>query len=183
MTAHRGSFGFVAGALGACLLLASPAQAMSKIERVVSPGGIEAWLVQERSVPLIALEFSFKGGANQDPAGKPGEFRAAALTHVVERPHHIRHRRVEALHRLFKCLSLRVGALAGDRIQRPSKLAQELSVRTIHRVPQLPVIPTLIRRRSPVVDPRRSRAGRRPGARIRMRRRRYRCRRSARCAL
>jgi len=28
--------------------------------------------VREPSVPLIAMEFAFKGGANQDPAGKPG---------------------------------------------------------------------------------------------------------------
>ena len=42
------------------------------IERVVSPGGIEAWLVREPSVPLIAVDFAFRGGANQDPADKPG---------------------------------------------------------------------------------------------------------------
>jgi len=47
------------------------------IERVVSPGGIEAWLVRERAVPLIAVEFAFAGGAAQDPAGKAG---TAALT-------------------------------------------------------------------------------------------------------
>ncbi len=80
MTLHRNSFGFVA-AVGALLLLAPSAQAMTKIERVVSPGGIEAWLVREPSVPLIALEFSFKGGANQDPVDKPGVsyMMAAAL--------------------------------------------------------------------------------------------------------
>ena len=80
MTLHRTSFGFAA-ALGALLLLAPQAQAMTKIERVVSPGGIEAWLVREPSVPLIALEFSFKGGANQDPVDKPGVsyMMAAAL--------------------------------------------------------------------------------------------------------
>lgn len=79
MTLHRFSFGFVAALSGALLL--TPAQATSKIERVVSPGGIEAWLVRESSVPLIALEFSFKGGANQDPANKPGVsyMMAAAL--------------------------------------------------------------------------------------------------------
>ncbi len=44
----------------------------TKIERVVSPGGIEAWLVRDSSVPLISLEFAVKGGANQDPAVKPG---------------------------------------------------------------------------------------------------------------
>jgi zinc protease len=82
MTAHRVWVGFLAGVLGASLLLPSPpAAAMAKIERVVSPGGIEAWLVREASVPLIALEFSFKGGANQDPPGKPGVayMTAAAL--------------------------------------------------------------------------------------------------------
>jgi zinc protease len=48
-----------------------PADA-TNIERVVSPGGIEAWLVHEPSVPLLAMEFAFAGGTAQDPAGKPG---------------------------------------------------------------------------------------------------------------
>lgn len=56
----------------AALALAAPAQAATKIERVVSPGGIEAWLVSDSSVPLIAMNFAFQGGANQDPIGKPG---------------------------------------------------------------------------------------------------------------
>ena len=51
--------------------LAAPAHA-TKIERVVSPGGIEAWLVQDKTVPLIALDFAFLGGATQDPADKAG---------------------------------------------------------------------------------------------------------------
>lgn len=58
----------------ACLLLlvvAVPAGATT-IQRVVSPKGIEAWLVEEHAVPLIAISFSFTGGASQDPAGKPG---------------------------------------------------------------------------------------------------------------
>src|SRR5262249_2773452 len=42
------------------------------VERVVSAGGIEAWLVHERAVPLIAVEFAFVGGAVQDPPGKAG---------------------------------------------------------------------------------------------------------------
>jgi zinc protease len=49
----------------------SPAGATT-IERIVSPGGIEAWLVRDNSVPLIALDFAFHGGATQDPANKPG---------------------------------------------------------------------------------------------------------------
>ena len=42
------------------------------IERIVSPGGIEAWLVHETAVPLITVNFAFAGGGAQDPAGKAG---------------------------------------------------------------------------------------------------------------
>jgi len=48
------------------------AQAATKIERVISPGGIEAWLVREPSVPLVAIDFSFTGGSSQVPANKAG---------------------------------------------------------------------------------------------------------------
>jgi len=54
------------------LSAASPAPAASKIQAIVSPGGIKAWLVREPSVPMVALDFAFTGGANADPAGKPG---------------------------------------------------------------------------------------------------------------
>jgi zinc protease len=52
------------------LWFATPADAA--IQRVVTPSGIEAWLVQEKSIPLVALDFAFTGGANQDPKDKPG---------------------------------------------------------------------------------------------------------------
>jgi zinc protease len=42
------------------------------VERILSPGGIEAWLVEDYAVPLIAVDFAFRGGAAQDPAGQPG---------------------------------------------------------------------------------------------------------------
>ena len=61
--------------LAACalLLLASTAsQAAAKIQRLVSPGGIEAWFVQDATVPLIAMEYAFSGGSTQDPPGKSG---------------------------------------------------------------------------------------------------------------
>lgn len=51
--------------------LAAPARA-TEIQRVVSPGGIEAWLVEEHAVPLISVQIAFKGGATQDPDGKEG---------------------------------------------------------------------------------------------------------------
>ena len=43
-----------------------------EIERVVSEGGIEAWLVEDHSVPIIAVSVAFDGGAALDPAGKEG---------------------------------------------------------------------------------------------------------------
>jgi zinc protease len=58
--------------LVAATLMAPLAAKATTIQRVVSPGGIEAWLVQDPSVPLIAFDFSFRGGANQDPVDKPG---------------------------------------------------------------------------------------------------------------
>ena len=39
------------------LLALVPAQA-TNIQRVVSPGGIEAWLVQDATVPIIAMEYA-----------------------------------------------------------------------------------------------------------------------------
>src|ERR1700688_4200621 len=62
--------------LMACLALtpfsATPSHAAAKIQHLVSPGGIEAWFVQDATVPLIAMEYAFGGGATQDPADKPG---------------------------------------------------------------------------------------------------------------
>lgn len=49
----------------------TPASAMN-IQTVKSPGGIEAWLVEDKSVPLVALRFAFSGGNTQDPVGKTG---------------------------------------------------------------------------------------------------------------
>jgi zinc protease len=61
----------VVAAVLALPLFAAPAFATT-IERVVSPGGIEAWLVHEPAVPMIAVDFAFGGGGVQDPAGKAG---------------------------------------------------------------------------------------------------------------
>jgi len=66
-------------AIALAVLGASAAPAFATtIERVVSPGGIEAWLVREPAVPLIAVDFAFVGGAVQDPAGKAGTANLAA---------------------------------------------------------------------------------------------------------
>ena len=42
------------------------------IQPVVSPGGIKAWLVRDTSVPVLSIEFSFRGGRTYDPANKAG---------------------------------------------------------------------------------------------------------------
>ena len=44
----------------------------STVQQVVSPGGIRAWLVEDYTVPLVALELAFLGGAAQDPPALPG---------------------------------------------------------------------------------------------------------------
>jgi zinc protease len=67
----------LAAAIAATSIMFAASAGATTIERVVSPGGIEAWLVHERAVPLIAVEFAFAGGAVQDPPGKAG---TAALT-------------------------------------------------------------------------------------------------------
>lgn len=49
------------------LISASAAQSQSsRITEVTSPGGIKAWLVHDTTLPLIAMEFAFLGGASQD---------------------------------------------------------------------------------------------------------------------
>ena len=51
------------------LVTAAPAYAVT-VERVVSPGGIEAWLVQDHSNPIISLSMAMRGGASVE--AKPG---------------------------------------------------------------------------------------------------------------
>ncbi len=64
--------------------LYSPAQARDKvldIQEITSEGGIKAWLVEDHSVPVISLKFSFKGaGAALDPEDKQGLSRMASNT-------------------------------------------------------------------------------------------------------
>ena len=54
------------------LALAAPALAEVEIEEVTSPGGIDAWLVEEPSIPFVALELRFMGGASLDEPGHRG---------------------------------------------------------------------------------------------------------------
>ncbi len=53
-------------------LWATAGQAAVEIQEVTSPGGIEAWLVEEHSIPFTALQITVRGGANLDREGKRG---------------------------------------------------------------------------------------------------------------
>lgn len=67
---------------GAAVAMAAPAARAMTIERLVSAGGIEAWLVRDHTLPLIAVEFAFLGSADQDPMDKPGV--ATMATHLLD---------------------------------------------------------------------------------------------------
>lgn len=59
-------------ALSFLMTFAPLAQAAVKIQEVKSDKGITAWLVEDYSVPVVAIQFAFGGGSAQDPAGKEG---------------------------------------------------------------------------------------------------------------
>ncbi|KAB7614306.1 insulinase family protein [Amylibacter sp. SFDW26] len=46
--------------------------AETNIQEITSKGGITVWLVDEPSIPFVALEVAFKGGASLDDADKMG---------------------------------------------------------------------------------------------------------------
>ncbi len=56
-----------AGLAAALSLWSLAARAAVEIQEVTSPGGLKAWLVEERSLPFTALEIRIRGGANLDP--------------------------------------------------------------------------------------------------------------------
>jgi zinc protease len=69
--------------LGLLALFAPPALAQAPrgearaafavdVQRVVSPGGIEAWLVSDSTVPMIVVRAYWRGGAALEPADKLG---------------------------------------------------------------------------------------------------------------
>ena len=63
--------GLAGAVLALLVVVAAPARAV-EVERVVSPGGIEAWLVEDHAAPIITLKLALRGGAALDPVGKEG---------------------------------------------------------------------------------------------------------------
>ncbi|SDH68448.1 M16 family metallopeptidase [Roseospirillum parvum] len=68
----------------ACLLLlavAAPARAEVAVTEVRGPeSGVTAWLVEDRTAPVVSLALAFTGGAALDPAEKAGRARLLAGT-------------------------------------------------------------------------------------------------------
>lgn len=64
----------------ALVFLFAPAAALAQargdyavhVERVISPGGIEAWLVSDSTVPMIVLRAFWRGGSAGEPAERTG---------------------------------------------------------------------------------------------------------------
>jgi zinc protease len=70
-------FAIIAAAAVAAVATAAPAAAID-VKQVQSPGGIKAWLVQDRSTPIISISFAWRAGSVYDPKGKGGTARLVA---------------------------------------------------------------------------------------------------------
>ncbi|MEM7059923.1 MAG: pitrilysin family protein [Pseudomonadota bacterium] len=53
-------------------LISSPALADFQIQDLSSPNGKSFWLVEEPSIPIVAIEIGFKGGSRLDPREQTG---------------------------------------------------------------------------------------------------------------
>jgi len=49
------------------------------VQKIKTPAGIEVWLVQDKTVPVISMSYSFDGGLAYDPEGKPGTGRLVSI--------------------------------------------------------------------------------------------------------
>lgn len=72
----------LAAALAGLFVLLPAVAGAIEIKEITTPLGIKAWLVEDRSTPIVALSFSFSGGTATDPAGQAGitDLMAGLLT-------------------------------------------------------------------------------------------------------
>lgn len=66
--------------LACSVFFSLPALALAPVQKVTSSNGIEAWLIEDHTNPIVALRFGFKGGSALDPKGKEGLARLASAT-------------------------------------------------------------------------------------------------------
>jgi zinc protease len=52
--------------------VALPASADLQVKEVTTPGGLNAWLVEDHNIPFVSLELRFRGGASLDEPDKRG---------------------------------------------------------------------------------------------------------------
>ncbi len=57
---------------GALLVVVWASSAQAEIDVIETPGGLEVWLKREPAIPMVALNFAFRGGATLDPDGREG---------------------------------------------------------------------------------------------------------------
>ncbi len=69
-------------ALATAFLVVAPAAYAVDMKTIVSSKGVKALLVEDYTVPLIAISYSFKGGTTQDAPGKEGT--AKLLTNTLD---------------------------------------------------------------------------------------------------
>lgn len=63
---------FFLSVLAAVTILAAPLRAGVDIQEVTSPMGFKAWLVEDHTIPFMALRIGFKGGASLEASDKRG---------------------------------------------------------------------------------------------------------------
>src|SRR5215831_9051790 len=80
MTGPLRAFAIALALLCLCAWEATPYAA--DIRQIRSPSGISAWLVEERSLPIVAIRFAFEGGSAQEAVGKEGT--AALLAAMLD---------------------------------------------------------------------------------------------------
>ncbi len=79
---HRRIATQVLATVFALFAIALPASATVDIKEVKTPGGLTAWLVEDHSIPFMALEIRFRGGASLDMPGKRGATNL--MTYLLE---------------------------------------------------------------------------------------------------
>lgn len=55
------------------------AEKILNVQKLKTPAGIEVWLVEDKTVPVISMSYSFDGGLQYDPEDKPGVGRMVSI--------------------------------------------------------------------------------------------------------
>jgi zinc protease len=62
----------LAAAMFLALVSTPTASRAASVERVTTPLGLEIWFVRDDTLPMLSVEYAFRGGAAQDPTVTPG---------------------------------------------------------------------------------------------------------------